>query len=309
MFVGHGLAAFALVGVVARWHGVDSERALQLAAVAALFATIPDVDIFYGPLGLLNGVSGIFDATDAFWSTGNVIHRGPTHSLVLGAVAAVAFALWHRRTVAARALAVGTFATLVATATLAGGSLAGAVTSLLVLAGVLTTAVADRFDLSARAVFGTALVGLVSHPFGDLFTGEPPALLFPFDVTLLADRIALSADPTMHLLSAFAIELVIVWLAFVVYCRLTGRAVSPLIERKATLGVGYAAAALTLPAPTLDTSYHFVFSVLAVGSVGATQQGLVERDRRRFDAHAAFATGLAAISIAACAYFVAYFTL
>ena len=99
MFVGHALLAFALVAAVARWRGWEPERAIQVGVVAGLFATAPDLDILYGPVGLVGGVSGVMGAAETFWSTGNVTHRGPTHSMVVGLVAAGAFAAWARGTV------------------------------------------------------------------------------------------------------------------------------------------------------------------------------------------------------------------
>ena len=309
MFVGHGLAAFALVGFLARWRGRTAEHALQLAVVAALFATVPDIDILYGPLGLLNGISGVFDAADSFWSTGNVVHRGPTHGMVLGAVAAAAFALWYRQGTVSSALGLCGFVLIVAIATVTSGSLAGAVVAAMTLSGLLILVLARRFGLSAAGVFATASVGLLSHPLGDLFTGEPPQLLYPFDVTLVGERIALSADPTLHLLGAFVIELSIIWLALIVYCRLTDRRVRSSIDRKAALGVGYAAAAVTLPAPTLDVSYYFVFSILVFGIIGATQRGLLRRRGHGFAWLRAFTTGLTAITVAATAYLVTYVAL
>lgn len=305
MFVGHGVAAFALVGAVALYRGLDRPQVLQLALVAGLFATLPDVDILYGPLGLLNGVSGVFDAADAFWSTGNVVHRGPTHSLFFAVIAAGAFALWGRGS-RGRALAVVLLAGLAVFATADGGSVAGAVTVLFAVGGVVIAQFAARGGVSDGGVLATALVGLVSHPFGDLFTGEPPELLYPLDVTIVADRIAFSADPTLHLLGAFGVELTILWLGLLVYTRLTDRRIHPLVDRKAGLGVTYAGAALVLPAPTLQTSYQFVFTILALGAAGAAQRQLLGRQIRAVDWPRAAATGLGAVTLAALSYAVAY---
>ena len=305
MFVGHAFAAFALIGAVAVAVGVDRDRALLLAVAAALFATLPDVDILYGPFGLLNGVSGVFDAADSFWATGNVAHRGPTHSMVLGVLTAGAVALWYRRRPVGQALAVVLLAGVVAVGA-TSGSVAGAVTVVFALGALALTRLTRWFGLSTRQVFAVALAGLVTHPLGDLFTGEPPGLLFPLDVTLVSERIALAGDPTLHLLGAFAIELTVIWLGLAVYAHLTERRLRDQVGRKATLGVAYAGAAFALPAPTLETSYHFVFTVLAVGGIGITQRELLRRELRSVDWFGAVATGLGAITVAALAYLVVY---
>lgn len=293
MFVGHGLAAFALVGAVLYWRGRSARVALQLGVLAGLFATLPDLDVLYGPIGLLGGVSGAFDAAEAFWETGNQLHREVTHSLVVGAVAALAFGLAasERREATVGAVALGGL--VVGGATVVSGPIAGVVTAAFVLAGLLLGRGASEYGYDVPTVTAVALVGLLSHPFGDVFTGEPPQFLYPFDVTLLAERVTLHSDPTMHLLAAFGLELAVVWLAFLVALRLTGRDLVDHVDPRASAGFGYAAAAVVLPAPTLETSYHFVFSVLAVGLLVLAIRAIWRRDVPR-----ALGTGLAAVTAA-----------
>ncbi|MBX0323510.1 metal-dependent hydrolase [Halomicroarcula sp. F13] len=301
MFVGHALLAFAIVALGARRLDVRPKRALQLGFVGGLFAAVPDVDVVYAPVGLLlRSVETV--GPDVFWETANVIHRGPTHSLVLGAVLAVAVGLWALGTRPARAASVSLLTLLVAVAAAVTGSVGAVVVLVFVLSGLCVGVVTQRFDLRPRTVFAVAFVGLLSHPFGDLFTGSPPALLYPFDVVLVAERIALHPDPTGHLLAAFAVELGAVWLAVWTYARLTGVRLPALVNPRASLGAGYAAAAIMLPAPTLEQSAHFVFSVLAIGVVGAP----VRPFTRGVDALEALVTGLAAVTVAALAYALAY---
>ncbi len=303
MFVGHGLAAFAIVAAAARWYGWDRQRAMRVGVLAALFATAPDLDILYGPVGLLGGVSGVAGAAEAFWSTGNVVHRGPTHSMLLGAFAAAGFAAWRRSTTPSRGLALATFAGIVATVALTSGLLGTAVTAVFIAGGLCVVALASRWDVSPVAVGAAALVGLVAHPFGDLFTGTPPQLLYPLDAVLVTERIALHPDPTVHLLAAFGLELFVVWTALVVAYGLTGRSVRGHVDRRALLGVAYGGAVLAMPAPTLDASSHFVFSVLTLGVVGVRR-----RRPRRVDLPRVACTGLAAVTCAGAAYGVAYLT-
>jgi len=323
MFIGHGLVAFALVTLLGHSLGWSRERALRLGALAAVFATAPDIDMLYAPAGLLGGVSGAFEAADAFWQTGNVVHRTVTHSLVVGAIAAVALGLLaagYRATDATHRLAgtvlgAGLVAGLVAVTVAVTGGLAGIIMALFVLAGAGVAAVATRRGISPRLVGATALVGFCSHPFGDLFTGAPPAMFYPLDVTLFAERVALSADPTFHLLGAFAVELATFWLAAVVLLRLYDRQFREFVHPRAVVGAGYAAAALALPAPTLSASSHFVFTILPVASVGFVQgKALAARSRARLpwvrprlsDWPTALGTGLTAVTIAAVCYTLVY---
>jgi hypothetical protein len=172
-----------------------------------------------------------------------------------------------------------------------GTSLDTAVTLLFAVAGVGIVALARRLAIGPRGVAATAAVGLLSHPFGDLMTGEPPALLFPFDVSLFESYVALHPDPTVHLLAAFAIELTIVWLAFLTYLRLGDRDPWAVIDRRAIAGIGYGGAAVVIPAPTLSAADPFVFSVLAVGAIGVAPLPA----RYRTAVPRAIGTGLAAV--------------
>lgn len=300
MFIGHGLLAFALVAFAAHALGWPRDRALTLAVAAGAFGLAPDVDMLYAPAGVI-GASGVFDAAGDFWATGNLVHRAVTHSLVV-AVGATA-ALWtYGRARAAGVLGGGG---LVAWAYLASGGLAAAV-MLVFLATVFTIAggalhAGRAAGLRERHVLAAALFGIASHPFGDLLTGEPPALLYPLDVTLVAARPALFVDPTLNLLAPLFVELATAWLALAAYLRLHERRLLPEVSGRALLGTGYASAVLLMPPPTLEVSYHFVFSILGLGVVTSTPRMRALRRPLR-----AVATGLAAVTLAALAYTGAY---
>ncbi|WP_335998513.1 metal-dependent hydrolase [Halorientalis halophila] len=323
MFLGHGLFAFALVALGGRAVGWSAERALWLGALAGAFATAPDIDMLYAPVGLLGGASGVFDAVRSFWGASTVVHRSVTHSLPLGVAAAVAYALLavRYRSAASRLTGVGTSALglgllcgLVATAWAVSGALDAVVVGLFVLAGLAVTHVAAARGVSPRMVGTTALIGLLTHPFGDLLTGEPPAMLYPFDVTLFAERVTLHPDPTLHLLGAFAVELATIWLAAYAVFSLTDRRFREHLSPRAGVGAGYAVAALAIPAPTLSGSYQFVFSVLSLSMVGWVGTRRYAGGRLPFGRvrpslsnwPTALVTGLTAVTLAAAAYAVAY---
>ena len=301
MFVGHGLLAFVVVAVGARRAGYAPAAAARVGLVAALFGTLPDVDILYALTGLVGIAPTLESFVESFWTTGNLVHRGVTHSLVVAAVTSAAVALLalpdRTANLGGRAL----FAAFVGVAFLVSGPVGALVATAFVLGALALVGVAGAADVSPRGTALAAAVGLVTHPFGDLFTGEPPAFLYPFDVALVADRVLLSADPTLHLLAAFGIELGIVWLALAAYFSLTGRRVRDHVDFRAVPGVGYAGAALVIRNPSVDLAYQFVFSVLAVGLVG-----LVPPPRDRLRSWRGATTALAAVTLAAGAYAVAY---
>ncbi|GAB3663152.1 metal-dependent hydrolase [Halopiger thermotolerans] len=277
MFVGHALLAFAVASLVAERRGWDGRRALLFGAVAGAFAALPDIDVAYALVGLADWrlVGGSLGAPAAFWDASRVVHRSVTHSLLVGAVAAPAFALLAVRDSnprrarfvwLARLAGSGLLVGLVATAFVADGPLAAFVMALFAGGGVLVVASAARATpLSPAAIGVAALWGLWSHPWGDLVTGSPPDWLYPLESPVLTSRVVLHGDETLHLLGAFALELATVWLALVAVCRLTDRSVPALVDRRAAVGAAYGPVALASTPPTLAVSYHFVFSILVVG--------------------------------------------
>lgn len=311
MFVGHALLAFALVGGAAALL-TDRRVGLRLGIVAAAFATVPDVDMVYALVGLLGADGGVMGTVRSFWQASTAVHRTITHSLLVAPVAAALAAAWlhGRREDSPAFLGVGALigAGLGTVATLVSGALGGAVMAVFVVAAVAVAEGTDRYtEFGARATFAAALAGLASHPFGDLATGEPPALLYPLNAPIVTERVALSADPTLHLLGAFGVELAAIWAGLLVAMWLLERPVREAIDFRAVAGAGYALAALAIPAPTLDFSYPFVFSVLSVGMVGAVPRvSLPDVSFERPDAIGAALTGLTAVTVAGAAYAVAY---
>lgn len=303
MFIGHGLAAFAIAASSATQRRWVAKRALAVGLLAGLFAALPDIDMLYAVVGLIGGLEGVFVTSDAFWSVANEVHRGATHSLVVGAIATLGFAGWRARGdirfgSAGVALLVG----LVAIVTAVSGPVTGGIIAVFVVAGIGIVNLAERLGFGARMVFATAALGLLSHPFGDMLAGPSPGLLYPLDVTLLSEQVMLHPDPTIHLLGAFFVELTTIWLALAVFAHLRGRRLRNRVSPRAALGLAYAGAVFAIPAPTVEVASPFVFSVLAVGLVGVPLRPSRAPDR----VWRAVSTALAAVTLAALAYSVAY---
>lgn len=315
MMLGHALLAFAVVALLAHRVGWEPRRAATLGVVAGAFAAVPDADMVYAVTGLVGtDVNSVFDATESFWGSSTAVHRTMTHSLVVAVPAAAAFAAFAVRSRRRVAAVVGAAALvgLVAVAYGASGSLGALIVGAFVLTGVGVALATQQYtDLPARATFGAALFGLVSHPFGDVVTGEPPALLYPLDVRALDGRVALHDDATLHLLGAFAIELAVVWLALFAVARLRDRQLLARVHPAASLGIAYAGAIALFPPPTLSLSYPFVFSILGVGTtlgapgwVRGEASGVLPADRDRLWGWAITAT--AAVTLALASYAVGY---
>jgi len=310
VFVGHGLLAFALAAVAARRFGWSRERALTLGLVAGLFGLAPDVDVVYALAGL-SGAETAMGAATGFWSTSEAVHRVVTHSFLIAAVAAVAAgalagARRHHRL--AGGLLLGA---LVVVAGAVTGTLAAGVMTVFVLTVAALAVGARRVGVVPRGVAAAAAVGLGAHPPGDLLTGEPPAMLYPLDVGLVAARPTVFADPTLNLLAPLYLELATAWLAVAAYLWLTDGlpTLRGHLRGRAALGLGFGGAALIVPPPTLDVSYHFVFPLVGLGAAAAAPLPGVEvrslADLRDQPLSVAV-TALAAVSLGALAYTVAY---
>lgn len=299
MIAGHAALAFAIVASVATLT-LDRRRALLLGAAAGAFAVVPDVDMVFAVGELLaSGATGVWSATAAFWDGANAVHRNVTHSLVLSVPAAVGFALVAaRRRLAAAAVLSG----VVAVGVVSGGATATTLLVVFTAAGVAVAVAFTRLGVTPRGVLIGALVGLLSHPFGDVFTGKPPQFLYPLDVQLLSERVVIHPDPTLNLLSIFVLELAAIWLAVLALGWTTENVVRSYADPRAAVGALYGGAAVVLPAPTLDVSYHFVFSVLAVGFVGAP----LSRAPERRQLARAGVTGLVAVTLGVLAFGAVY---
>ena len=274
MFVGHGLLVFALATFAAAWRGWPPRRAVTLGVVVGAFATLPDIDVVYAPIAIDGGrfLGGGSVRPDAFWAAANSVHRSMTHSLVVAAIAGPALGAWSSGTERRipRGLALAALVSLVAVAVAVSGALGGIVMGAFVGGGLAAASACRRWtDLSPGLVGLAATAGLASHPWGDLLTGQPPQLFYPFDTGALSARLVLHSDPTLHLLGAFAIELATIWLAAIAVVRVTDRSWRVFSGSSALPGVAYSAAPLVLVPPTLAVSFHFVFSIIGVGIVCA----------------------------------------
>ncbi|AHG01400.1 hypothetical protein HALLA_03165 (plasmid) [Halostagnicola larsenii XH-48] len=279
MFLGHALLAFALATLLADWRGWPARRALTLGVIAGAFAAIPDIDVAYAAVALDFGrlTTESVARPSTFWDATRGVHRAMTHSLIVSLLAGPAFGLWTgakngsalTRTIG-RGVGAAVLVGLVTVAALSSGPLGAIVMGLFAVAGVgvaLLCRIAT--DFSARTIGLAATAGLLSHPWGDLVTGEPPQLFYPLSVRVFDGRVMLHDDATVHLLGAFALELAVVWLAAFAIARVTDHSLSRLVDRRASIGVAYGMVAVVMTPPTLDVSYHFVFSILAVGIVCA----------------------------------------
>lgn len=262
MIAGHFFLAFSLAALFALASGLDKEFALKIGVFAAMFAVLPDIDILYAfkeVFVLLSADTSVF--VENFWSSSAELHRGISHSIVTGVLASTAFTLYHSRRSRFLALVIGLSAFL--TGIFLGGALVAALMVVYVAGGILLSEAAIE-RISTRQFFGSSFLGLVSHPFGDLFTGTPPQLFYPLEFALVDFRIVLSQDPVVNLLSVFLIELSCLALALTVYVYLNEISLREKLSPFALAGFSFGLFHLMIPEPTLSSSYRFVYSITSL---------------------------------------------
>lgn len=276
MIIGHFLLAFTIVAAAAITLGYQKDKALYLAVFAGAFAIIPDVDMLYGIKGLFVALeSGLNGFPGTFWDISNRVHRGLSHSLVTGLVAAVGFTTYFIRS--KKPVAVAFTGLLVVSAFVFEDFIGAVVMFAFSLIG-LKLAEAAKGCMNGREFFSVAAAGLLSHPFGDVFTGTPPELLFPLTDSTGISKVALSQDPVLNLLSIFGLEISLGLTSLVLVLYLKDISIKDSISPAIALGGLYGFAYFFLPAPTLAVSYSFVFSILGFSAVATSAGTSWERE-------------------------------
>lgn len=265
MIIGHFLLAFTIVAAVATVLGYSKDKAFYLAIFAGFFAVIPDVDMLYGAKGLVVALeSGLNGFPGTFWNVSNRVHRGLSHSIVTGLVAALGFTAYLVRS--KKSTAVTATGLLVTSAFIFEDIIGAAVMLAFSLIGLKLVETAQDY-INSREFFAVAATGLVSHPFGDVFTGTPPELLFPLVDNTGLSKVVLSQDPVLNLLSIFGLEIFLGLTSLILALHLKDVPIKKSISPLVAAGGLYGFAFYLIPAPTLAASYSFVFSILGFSAV------------------------------------------
>lgn len=320
MYVGHSLLAFALGASFARRAGVRRSLVLPVGMLAAGFALVPDVDAAYTAFVVVQAPpEQLFPTPEYVWTDEAWrVHRALTHSLIVGAVASVGVGFlelarvrrWDLFGYVVGTIAIGSFAGILAAGYSSDGA-TGLLTAGLYVAGALALVTwARRWSVPPRWLGGAAAIGLLTHPFGDLFMGRPPAFLYPVVSTSPIARISVAPDPTVNLIVLFGLELALAWAVVWTVSVERDWQIREATGAPGLLGVGFAAAAFVITPPTLQVAYHFALGTLATGFILGVVPGVARvrgsADRRSIDYRTGIVTGLAAVSLAAVAYLLAF---
>lgn len=308
MFVGHAAIAFCISALIAYTILNDKKRALYIGLVGGAFAFVPDIDVVTGVVQVgLQLVTEQLSATETvstFWEGTHNTHRGVTHSLfaaVVGSVIAYFAADRYYTFPVIATLLMLSSAIFISLYSPVGGVMIGLFG---VFAGILAIT-SSKLVEEPRWVFFASLVAFVSHPFGDLFTGQPPAFLYPFS-ELPLERIALSVDPTVNLLLAGLTEVAALWVGVLVLAWLTEHRLRGRTLAYGVLGVLAVIVPFMLFPPTLEVSYHFVLPVIGLALLSSST-ALLREDRHIFERTVqSGAVAVLSMSISFVAYLSAY---
>lgn len=263
MIVGHAFLAFIISALAGFYWGKEPKQCILIGFFGLLFALLPDVDILFAWKEVLVILkSGVFGFVEAFWDASRNFHRGISHSLVTLLLAQVSFLAYRK--FEQRSLLAFTPISLTVFGYLLSGIPAAAVLGVFSLLGAFVTHHSREF-LSLPEFALASGAGLLTHPFGDIFTGTPPDFFFPLDFPVIGSRVVLNADPVLNLFSVFFIELSTVFAAFAVFTFLRRESLVSMLHPASLLGLGYAPLYFLIPDPTLSNSYRFVFSSVGLG--------------------------------------------
>lgn len=263
MIVGHAALGFLVAALAAYYMDIDPDRCLAIGIFAATFAALPDIDLVFASgeiLTIFSSGGGAF--IDSFWEASESFHRGITHTLVGLVLSAVAFTFYRER--ARTEIAAGMVFLSAAFGFVLGGLLSAAIMTVFSMAGIFITHLSTNY-LGRKEFVLAAFIGLVSHPFGDIFTGVPPDFLFPLGLNLLESRIVLNQDPVLNLLSVLLLELFILFMAVLTAIMLKEDDLRSHLTPAPLLGIFYVPMYFFIPQPTLSSAYVFVFLAVTLG--------------------------------------------
>lgn len=284
MIIGHGPLAFALVALVLLVTTSFSKRKiLYLAAIAGIASILPDVDVLFPLISLLSvDTLSITVLTEQFWAVSGERHRLATHSLIVfGTATLIAYAqMYIKPTYQKYSIALSSILIFILPLALPVQLLFGTT--------LVTVYTLTKYKPKTTKIHEPALAfafGAFLHPFGDMFTGTPPAFLYPFTDILQLSRWTI-ADPTLHFILIFTLEIgsLIAALSLIAHLTdfdiLTYTDVRPKPHQTLVSAIALATALFVIgtnTTPTVDSATTFVLPLVGATTIAATPTLLYKR--------------------------------
>lgn len=272
MFIGHFALSFLLIYFLLNvYTDVETKQVIRLSLISGIYGLVADLDIIFAFVETLLFVSETGNITiEAFWNISRNFHRKSTHSLVVGVLSIIGIVIQfiyiddvakpYENSTFDYGISI-LFGGLIGMLT--GNFARGVLVSGLFVFCILsvTRVILYKTSFNKNIVLVSAFVGILSHPFGDVFTGTPPNFFYPlYDINL--ERIVLFTNETLNISALFLIESLLFVLFMLIY------ADSKDINNNITYITFFAAIAsggvlsYFITSPSIDEPYTFVSGIL-----------------------------------------------
>ncbi len=281
MYLGHAFLAFALTLTIGHFLNIDDRHLPVLGGVAAGYGTLPDVDLWRTIYVYLQSrPTSLFPTQVYVWEHSWVVHRTATHSLIIATITIILIAIYtHTRHHDGWQKAGGDAATIVIAGGLiwhelqAGGTPAGVTMTVFLTGALLLAHFGLQYAVTPWETAGVAAVGLLTHPFGEYWMGNPPPLLYPLSTDPPIGEIFLAADPVVHFLTAITIELALLWTCIILTTQTTPTTIEIQNSISPLAAIGITALAfssiLAIPPPTFAEAYQFTTTLSLLATTTA----------------------------------------
>lgn len=274
MFVGHFAIPFLLLYfLLDTYTELNQSQIITFCIISGIYGLVADLDIVFAFVETILVIVNTGNISiDKFWDISRNFHRQSTHSLFVGTLSIIGIVIQSTYIDDSTnpydnigfdfiiSIAVGSLIGFL-TGTLARGILVSGLFVFCVLS--ITRAILFQISFNKHIVFVSAVIGILSHPFGDIFTGAPPEFFYPlYEINL--ERIVLFTNETLNLSVLFLFESLLVVLLILVYANgknitLNMIRITPLAAVISGLIISY-----VIPSPSINNPYQFVSSILVL---------------------------------------------
>jgi hypothetical protein len=219
MIVGHAPLAFVSVVIVLfSFTNFSRQKIVYFGLVAGIASIIPDIDILF-PLASIFLIDefSLANIISQFWTVAEQQHRFATHSIIiLGSSSCITIAqMLLPKRVQKYSVPFTLLAIFISPISLP----IQLITSSTIITLYILRSHTQKL-LSIRELGLAFTIGFIIHPIGDMFTGTPPTILYPFTDILELTRVSFG-NPTVHFGAVFILEIGSLILAFLLLSYLT----------------------------------------------------------------------------------------
>ena len=274
MFVGHFAMPFLLLYFLLNTYTeLDQSRIIIFCIVSGIYGLVADLDILFAFVeAILFIVNTGNISIDKFWDISRTFHRQSTHSLFVGFLSIIGIVIQstyisditkpYENILFDYIISIGCGLMM---GFMINDFARGILVSGLFVFCVLSITRLIRFQISfnKRVVFMSAVIGILSHPFGDIFTGTPPEFFYPiYQISL--ERIVLFANETLNLSVLFLFENFLVVVLILLYANAKNIKINMIRSTLLAAVISGIIISYVIPSPSINDPYQFVSGILVL---------------------------------------------